>query len=161
MFSLVSSFQILQVRSIQVDLDFYGKTIAVTLIVSALLMYPAGILSDRFHPLRTSIMATNALILIQPFWMLFLFFEFSPSISQWIFAAIMVISIPANALALGFVLDQMAIVFPTQDFCYRFLPIWSFIFLIGSLFLLLKLLSSWTKLGGVRSYSPPEVSSVA
>jgi Na+/melibiose symporter-like transporter len=96
--NVASGFLILQARSIGVDLDFFGKITAVAGVVSALLMYPAGILADRLHPLRVLMWATVALLLIQPLWLIFLFYDFSPSVAHGIFIGITAIVAPATAL---------------------------------------------------------------
>jgi len=191
--SVAGGFTLLQARSIGVDLDFFGKTAAVAGIVSAVLMYPAGIISDRLHPLRVLMWATIALLIIQPLWLVFLFYDFSPTVSHGIFIAITAVTAPAMALYLaaelpmymrilpksrygqfssanamvrsfaiiigglliGFALDWLAVIFPTKDYCYRFIPIWSLVFIGASLFFLRRLYSEWLKRGGVTSYHPP------
>ena len=191
--SVAGSFHLLQARSIGVDLDFYGKTAAVAGIVSAVLMYPAGIISDRLHPLRVLMWATIALLVIQPLWLIFLFYEFSPAVSHGLFIAITAVTAPAMALYLaaelpmymrilpksrygqfcsanamarsfaiiigglliGFALDWLAGLFSTKDYCYRFVPLWSLIFIGASLFFLRRLYSEWLQRGGVTSYHPP------
>jgi len=41
------------------------------------------------------------------------------------------------------------------DFCYRFIPVWTFFFFsIGFIFLLL-LYREWKRLGGIHGYKPP------
>ena len=191
--SVAGSFHLLQARSIGVDLDFYGKTAAVAGIVSAVLMYPAGIISDRLHPLRVLMWATIALLVIQPLWLVFLFYDFSPAVSHGLFIAITAVTAPAMALYLaaelpmymrilpksrygqfcsanamarsfaiiigglliGFALDWLAGLFSTKDYCYRFVPLWSLIFIGASLFFLRRLYSEWLQRGGVTSYHPP------
>lgn len=39
-----------------------------------------------------------------------------------------------GVLLLGILLDQVAVYYPTKDYCSRFIPIWSLVFLVGSLF---------------------------
>jgi MFS family permease len=191
--SVAAGFTLLQARSIGVDLDFFGKTAAVTAIVSAVLMYPAGIISDRLHPLRVLMWASIALLAIQPLWLVFLFYDFSPAVSQGLFIAITAVSAPAIALYLaaelpmymrilpksrygqfssanamvrsfaiiigglliGFALDWLAGFFSTKDYCYRFIPIWYFVFIGASLYFLRRLYTEWLKLGGSTSYHPP------
>lgn len=191
--SVAGGFNLLQARSIGVDLDFFGKTAAVAAIVSAVLMYPAGIISDRLHPLRILIWATIALLVIQPLWLVFLFYDFSPAVSHGLFIAITAVTAPAMALYLaaelpmymrilpksrygqfcsanamirsfaiiigglliGFALDRLVVLFPAKDYCYRFVPLWSLIFIGASLFFLRRLYTEWLKRGGANSYHPP------
>lgn len=191
--SVAAGFAILQARSIGVDLDFFGKTAAIAGAVGAVLLYPAGILSDRLHPLRVMIWATIALLVIQPVWLVFLFQDFSPAVAHGLFVGITIIvtaaytlfiaaelpmymrilpkerygqfssanamvrslAIIVGGLAAGFLLDQVAVIFPAKDYCYRFIPIWSIACWGGSLFFLRRLYSEWQKRGGINAYSPP------
>jgi MFS family permease len=161
--------------------------------VTAVLMYPAGIISDRRHPLRVLIWATIALLLIQPLWLVFLFHDFSPSTSRAIFTVITMITYSAMALyfaaelpmymrilpksrygqfcsanalvrsfaaivgglALGLLLDHLAVVFPAKDYCYRFIPLWYIACAVASLLFLRRLYAEWQKRGGETSYQPP------
>ena len=190
---VAGGFSILQARSIGVDLDLFGKTAAVAGIASAALMYPAGILSDRQHPLRVLMWDTIAQLVIQPLWLVFLFYDFSPAVSHGIFIAITAVTAPAMALYLaaelpmymrilphsrygqfssansivrsfaviiggllmGFVLDWLAVHFPTKDYCYRFIPLWGLAFFGVSFFFLRLLHAEWLKRGGANSYHPP------
>jgi hypothetical protein len=137
--------------------------------------------------------ATIALLLIQPLWLVFLFIDFSPTVSRGIFIAITAVTAPAIALYLaaelpmymrilpksrygqfcsanamvrsfaiiigglliGLALDRLAVAFPAKDYCYRFVPLWSLVFIGSSLFFLRRLYSEWLKRGGATSYHPP------
>lgn len=193
-----AGFNLLQARAVGIDLDFFGKVTAISGVVAAVLLYPAGIFADRFHPLRTLIIATIALMMSQVFWLAFLFFNPSASAAHGLFIAITAVATPASALylaaelpfymrilpkerfgqfcsanamvrslaliggglLLGLSIDRLAVFFPAKDYCYRFVAIWTLACLAGSLFFLFRLHSAWKKLGGVASYSPPEVGDV-
>jgi MFS family permease len=137
--------------------------------------------------------ATIALLLIQPLWLVFLFFDFSPTVSHGIFIAITAVTAPALALymaaelpmymrilpksrygqfssanamvrslavivgglLIGLGLDWLAQMFPTKDYCYRFVPLWTLVFFGCSLFFLRRLYSEWVTRGGAKSYHPP------
>jgi hypothetical protein len=134
--SIVAGFTLLQARSIGVDLDFFGKTAAVTAIVSAVLMYPAGIISDRLHPLRVLMWASIALLVIQPLWLVFLFYDFSPTVSHGLFIAITAISAPAIALYLAAELPMYMRILPKSrygQFCAANAMVRSFAIIIGGL----------------------------
>jgi hypothetical protein len=190
---VAGTFSILQARSIGVSLEFLGKTVAVAAVAGAALMYPAAIIADRQHPLRVLIWATIAVICVQPVWLVFLFYDFSPAVTHAIFIGITVIStavvslysaaelpmymriLPksrygqfssANAmvrslavifggLILGFLLDRLAVVYDTKDYCYRFIPIWAILSMLGSLYFLRRLYATWEKMGGAKSFRPP------
>ena len=51
----VNHFSVYFAKSLNMDMGFYGKCLAVTYGCSLVLSYPLGMLADRFHPLRTSI----------------------------------------------------------------------------------------------------------
>lgn len=191
--SVTAGFFILQARSIGVDLDFYGKTAAVAGVLTAVLLYPAGILADRLHPLRILLWATIALLSIQPLWLVFVFHDFTPAVTRGLFVGITTISASAYALylaaeypmymrilpkerygqfssanamvrslavilgglAMGLMLDRVAVIFPAKDYCYRMVPLWSLVFIGGSLYFLRRLYCEWLKRGGAASYSPP------
>jgi MFS family permease len=109
-------FNILQARAVGVDLAFFGKTTAIAAVVGTVLMYPAGILSDRFHPLRMLLVATIALVLIQPLWLLFLFFDYSPAAAHGLFIAITAVSTPAVALYMAAELPFYMRILPKERF---------------------------------------------
>jgi MFS family permease len=50
----VNHFSVYFAKSLSMDMSFYGKCLAVTYTCSLVLSYPLGMLADRFHPLRTS-----------------------------------------------------------------------------------------------------------
>ena len=66
---------------------------AVTLI-SALLLYPAGCLADRFHPLVVMLWARVALLAASSIYLVFLFADFAPRVAFQIMLAASVITLP-------------------------------------------------------------------
>jgi MFS family permease len=54
-FAPVNTFSIPFARSLAVDMDLYGKCLALTFAISLLLSYPLGWLADLVHPLRMAI----------------------------------------------------------------------------------------------------------
>lgn len=50
-------FSILYAKSLNVDMGMYGKIIAITYCCSFILSFPLGVLADKFHPLRASIIS--------------------------------------------------------------------------------------------------------
>ncbi len=137
--------------------------------------------------------ATIALLVIQPLWLVFLFYDFSPAVSHGLFIAITAVTAPAMALYLaselpmymrilpksrygqfssanamvrsfaiiigglliGIGLDRLAVLFPTKNYCYRFIPLWFLIFTGASLLFLRRLYAEWLTRGGATSYHPP------
>ncbi len=54
--SPVNSFSMFYAQDLQIDMDIYGKFLAVTYMISFVLSYFLGALADRIHPLRASIL---------------------------------------------------------------------------------------------------------
>jgi len=63
----VNVFCLFYAKSINVSVDFYGKCLALTYVISLVLAYPLGALADRFHPMRVSL-ATLGLYAITALW---------------------------------------------------------------------------------------------
>ena len=59
-FAPVNSFSMFYAQSLNVPMDHYGKYLAVTYMISLGASYFLGILADRFHPLRTGLLALGA-----------------------------------------------------------------------------------------------------
>lgn len=183
-------------KIVGLDLDFIGKLGSFCGIVSIILLYPAGILADRFHPLRILIAACIAQVVLAPLSITFMFTRthFSLHTATWIWIALSLVNLPvttlyaaselptfmrllpkerygqfcsANALlrsvtlilggiACGIFLDFAKKFGATPDDCYRFVPVWNFVFQSGALFLLFALYREWQRLGGLKCYTPPQ-----
>ncbi|CAN5792416.1 hypothetical protein BH09VER1_BH09VER1_19130 [soil metagenome] len=63
-------------------------------LIGVLLMYPAGALMDRHHPLRVMIIAAATLCLITPLNLIFLWSNFSHAANFWIYAVTIGLSLP-------------------------------------------------------------------
>lgn len=51
----VNLFSVFFAKSLHIDISLYGKFLAVTYLVSLFIAYPIGLLVDRFHPLRITL----------------------------------------------------------------------------------------------------------
>ena len=60
----VNHFSVYYAKSLSMDMTTYGKCLAVTYTCSLVLSYPLGMLADRFHPLRTSLVALGLYVLV-------------------------------------------------------------------------------------------------
>jgi MFS family permease len=60
----VNVFSVPYAKSLDVDMDTYGKSLALTYLISLILAYPLGWLADRFHPLRVSIVALTGYLIV-------------------------------------------------------------------------------------------------
>lgn len=63
----VNLFGIFYAKSLGMEVDAYGKLIALTYIISICASYPLGVLADRYHPLRVGIVASG----IYAAWMIY------------------------------------------------------------------------------------------
>ena len=91
-------FYVFFYKSLGLTLADYGKLYGVAGMATALLLYPAGILADRYHPIRISIIGQAMLLVITPVNLIFLFWSFTPDATFWVLAATTVLTIPATAI---------------------------------------------------------------
>jgi len=70
-FAPINTFSIPYAKSLEVDMDHYGKALATTYFVSLTLAYFLGWLADRFHPLRVSIVTMVGYLLVSAYGALF------------------------------------------------------------------------------------------
>lgn len=92
------SFGILQAQSIGLDLEFIGKVAAVGGVLTAVFLYPAGMVADRIHPLKVLIVASIANTCIAPLGLVFFFYDFSLPVTQAVFIAITCVGTTASAV---------------------------------------------------------------
>jgi MFS family permease len=178
------------------DRAFIGDLGAITLVVSTLLLYPAGILADRFHPLRVILISLTIGLLIAPvnITLVFLRPHVTLATAQDISIATSILGLPWGALAgasevalfmrllpqdrygqfcsanalvravaliiggtlVGFFLDFMKRLAPDHpELCYRFVPLWNFVFQSGYIFFYYLVYREWQRLGGLKSFVPP------
>ena len=60
----VNHFSVFFAKSLAMDMSFYGKCLALTYGCSLVLSYPLGMLADKFHPLRTSLVVITLYALV-------------------------------------------------------------------------------------------------
>lgn len=94
----IMGFNVFFAKSLGISLGQFGNINGWIGIAGTLLLYPAGILADRFHPLRISLFALPAMILSCFLSLIFLFREFSPSTALAIWVVIQCINLPAITL---------------------------------------------------------------
>jgi len=82
------------------ELDTLGKVHGVSAFLGVLLLYPASMLSDRYHPLRTIIVAAVAHVLIAPLSILFYFncHAMDKATILWVYIALSAINLPLGVL---------------------------------------------------------------
>ncbi|XHR30544.1 MAG: MFS transporter [Chthoniobacteraceae bacterium] len=69
------SFRVFFAQSVGLNLDTFGKLMGVAGIFSAMLLYPAGALGDRWHPVRTMVLGMLLLLVVVPLQLVFAFFQ--------------------------------------------------------------------------------------
>ncbi len=60
----VNHFSVFFAKSLAMDMGFYGKCLALTYGCSLVFSYPLGMLADKFHPLRTSLVVISLYALV-------------------------------------------------------------------------------------------------
>ena len=60
----LNAYTIFYAQSLDVSMDTLGKYLALTYVFSFVLSYPLGVLADKFHPVRTSMTAIFAYVLL-------------------------------------------------------------------------------------------------
>lgn len=94
----VVSFRVFFAQSVGLDLDQYGKLMGVAGIVSAVLLYPAGMLGDRWHPLRTMSLGVVLLLVAVPMQLIFAFFTVPTAWMAGLYMALFVAHIGVQAV---------------------------------------------------------------
>lgn len=84
--------------SIGLDLGTIGKINGASGILSMLLLYPAGIWSDRWHPLRTTLLSVTALVLLAPIPLIWFAVEPTPKLAVMVTVATMLTMLPVRVL---------------------------------------------------------------
>ena len=190
----INIFMIFMAISIGLTINEVGKVAGIAAVVGMLLMFPMGVLVDKFHPLRVMMVSQIGFCVVMLLKCVFLFYDFPKHTVFWMYAVLAGISIPvftantmaalpmlmrlfphekfgqfcaANAMcgALGSVvagvlagvyLDTLKGLFANNgDYYYRFVPVWSFFFMMLSAGMTLLVFREWKKLGGDKSYRPP------
>jgi maltose/moltooligosaccharide transporter len=94
----VGAYSPLLAKSVGVPLALYGQITAITALVGAVLLIPAGLLVDRLHPLRMLIGATALILVSQVLWLYFLIFDPGIGHSRILYVVFVSISVPIGAL---------------------------------------------------------------
>jgi len=94
----VAPFILYQQRAVGVDLAMIGKMTAWAGLLSMALLYPAGVLSDRLHPLRVMLVAVGLMALLAPLGLVWLLIDPTPKLALWITVAQVFITLPLGVL---------------------------------------------------------------
>jgi MFS family permease len=84
--------------SLCLNLDQLGKIAGIAGFVTTLLLYPAGILSDRYHPIRIIGISMLLSLLITPVGLIYLFWDFTSNTVLMITITMTCVSLPVSVL---------------------------------------------------------------
>lgn len=96
--SAIGPFQVFFMTSLGISLGQLGAINGCATFASMLLLYPAGLLVDRFHPTRVMLGAKLGLVLITPLAMVYLFLDVPPETAFYIQVGLTVISTPLTVI---------------------------------------------------------------
>jgi Major Facilitator Superfamily. len=127
-----------QTKYLGLDFGFIGKVAGACSIVSLILLYPAGILADRAHPLRVMRLAVTLQVALGPLAIGYAMFRPALSLEQasWIFIAWSAISMPVATLYNAAELPALMKLFPADrygQFCSANALIRSATLIVGGL----------------------------
>lgn len=127
-----------QTKYLGLGFDFIGKVAGVCSVASLILLYPAGILADRAHPLRVLRLAVTLQFVLGPVAICYAMFRPSLSLEQasWIFIGWSAISMPLATLYNAAELPALMKLFPADrygQFCSANALIRSAVLIVGGL----------------------------
>lgn len=107
-----------QTKYLGLSFDFIGKVGGTCGIVGIILLYPAGILADRAHPLRVMLIAIGFMAFMGPFAITFAMMKpgIDPAILPWIYVTLSVIGLPLYTLYSAAELPTLMKVFPMDRY---------------------------------------------
>ena len=82
--------------SLGLTLKQIGTISAAVGVATAALTYPAGMLADRFHPMRLMLWIKIAMFLLAPLNFIWLFTHYPPAVNFWILVGLNVVNLPLN-----------------------------------------------------------------
>ena len=94
----VVSFRVFFAQSVGLNLDEFGKLMGSAGLVSAVLLYPAAALADRWHPMRVMLLGLSLLLVVVPLQLVFLFVDVPPAQARVIYMVLFVLHISVQVL---------------------------------------------------------------
>ena len=85
-------------------------------VASALLTYPAGMLADRFHPVRLMVWVKLALVMMTPLNFIWLFTNYSPSVNFVIIVMMSILVLPLSLIYQAVLMPLNMRLFPREKF---------------------------------------------
>ncbi|HSI08209.1 MAG: MFS transporter [Rariglobus sp.] len=114
-----ASYQLIyQTQYLGLDLSFIGQVAGTCGVVGILLLYPAGILADRTHPLRTLLLATGLQVVLGPLQIAFAMTKplLSTQWVSWAFLGLSIITLPVATLYSAAEFPTMMKLFPNSRY---------------------------------------------
>ncbi|MEZ0218242.1 MAG: MFS transporter [Rariglobus sp.] len=133
------SYQLLfKAKYLGLDLDFIGKVLGVSGVISMLLLYPAGIYADRAHPLRVLLLATVLQAVTGPLMIALAMFRpvLAPDMVSTIYVVLVFVTLPIGTLYRAAELPTLMQVFPQDrygQFCSANALIRSLALIVGGI----------------------------
>ena len=112
----INAFMIFMVFSIGLTLGDVGNIAGVAGIVGMILMYPMGVLVDRYHPIRVMLVAQIGFCVVMSLNLVFLFHDFSKVTAFWIYAGATCLAVPVYAANASAALPMFMRIFPHERF---------------------------------------------
>ncbi len=112
----ISSFRVFFAESVGLGLDEYGKLMGIAGVASALLLYPAGVLGDRWHPVRTMTLGVVMLIVVVPIQLVFVIFSIPASWGPALYMTLFVLHISVQAMVNASLLPLQMKLYPRDRF---------------------------------------------
>jgi MFS family permease len=112
----VLTFSVFLNLSLGITLKQLGTLSAISGVATAVLAYPAGMLADRFHPVRLMIWMKFGLVILAPLSFVWLFTHFSPSVNFAILVGLYVVAMPLNLMYGAILMPLYNRLFPREQF---------------------------------------------
>jgi len=109
-------FQVFLCLALGMTLHQLGTIAAAVGVASAVLTYPAGILADRFHPMRLMIWIKFGMVLLLPLNFVWLFTAYAPSVNFWILVILSVLNLPLNLIYAATLMPLYMRLYPREQF---------------------------------------------
>ena len=112
----VGVFNVFLNLSLGMTLQQLGTITAAVGLASAVLTYPAGILADRFHPMRLMIWIKFSMVLLTPLNFIWLFTDYAPSVNFWILVGLNVVNLPLVLIYAALLMPLYMRMYPREQF---------------------------------------------
>jgi len=112
----IGGFHVFLATSLGLSLGEFGSIAGVSGLVGVALAYPAGVLVDRFHPIRVMVFAKAGLCLASPILLIFLFVNLSPKEAFLAYCVSTVISLPLSTVYNAAFLPMLMRTLPQEKF---------------------------------------------